>query len=78
MADPKIADTKPVVLDMEAGTYWYCTCGGSTNQPFCDGAHKGSEFTPEKVELTESCKMAFCQCKRTGNKPQCDGSHQNL
>ena len=78
MADPKIADTKPAVLDMAAGTYWYCTCGGSTNQPFCDGAHKGTEFKPEKVELAEDCKMAFCQCKRTGNQPQCDGSHRNL
>ncbi|MCK5362655.1 MAG: CDGSH iron-sulfur domain-containing protein [Gammaproteobacteria bacterium] len=78
MAEPKIADTKPVVLELAAGTYWYCTCGGSTNQPFCDGAHKGSEFEPEKVELGDAGKMAFCQCKRSGNQPQCDGSHRNL
>ncbi len=78
MADPKIADTKPAVLEMAAGTYWYCTCGGSTNQPFCNGAHKGSEFKPEKVDVTEDGKMAFCQCKRSGSQPLCDGSHRNL
>ena len=78
MADPKIADTKPAVLELAAGTYWYCTCGGSSNQPFCDGAHKGSEFKPEKVEISENSKMAFCQCKRSGSQPQCDGSHRNL
>ena len=78
MADPKIADTKPAVLEMAAGTYWYCTCGESTNQPFCNGAHQGSDFTPEKVELTDSRKMAFCLCKRSGSQPQCDGSHRNL
>ena len=78
MAEAKIADTKPVVLELEAGTYWYCTCGESSNQPFCDGGHKGTEFKPEKVELADAAKMAFCQCKRSGNQPQCDGSHSSL
>lgn len=78
MPDPKIADTKPVVLELAAGTYWYCTCGESSNQPFCDGAHKGSEFKPEKVELASDCKTAFCQCKRSNNGPRCDGAHRDL
>ena len=46
MSDPKIADTKPVVLELAAGTYWYCTCGESTNQPFCDGKHKDTGIEP--------------------------------
>lgn len=78
MADPKIAATSPVVLELAAGTYWYCTCGASAKQPFCDGAHKGTEFRPQKVEQAADGKVAFCQCKRTGDAPRCDGSHKNL
>jgi CDGSH-type Zn-finger protein len=78
MSDPKIAGTRPIVLELAAGTYWYCTCGGSANQPFCDGAHKGTEFRPEKVELADDDRIAFCQCKRSGNQPRCDGSHGRL
>lgn len=78
MPEPKIADKRPAVLELAAGTYWYCTCGGSANQPFCDGAHKGSEFRPQKLEFAEPCKIAFCQCKRSVDQPRCDGSHKNL
>jgi CDGSH iron-sulfur domain-containing protein 3 len=78
MPDPKIADKRPAVLEMAAGTYWYCTCGESANQPFCDGSHKGSEFRPEKVDLADACKVAFCQCKRSASQPRCDGTHRNL
>ncbi|MBD3222361.1 CDGSH iron-sulfur domain-containing protein [bacterium] len=78
MSDPKIAGTRPIVLELAAGTYWYCTCGGSANQPFCDGAHKGTGFRPEKVELADDDRIAFCQCKRSGNQPRCDGSHGRL
>ncbi len=78
MAEPRIADNKPVVLELAAGTYWYCTCGESTGQPFCDGSHKGTDFRPQKVEFTEDCKVAFCQCKRSGQQPRCDGTHRGL
>ena len=78
MNEPKIAGTKPVVLELDAGTYWYCTCGGSANQPFCDGAHKGTDFRPEKVELADGGRIAFCQCKRSGSQPRCDGSHKGV
>ena len=78
MSDPIIADTKPVVMELEAGTYFWCSCGKSANQPFCDGAHKGTGLAPLKVELTEKKTVALCNCKQTQNKPFCDGAHTQL
>ena len=78
MAEAKIAATRPEVLELEPGTYWWCACGESKNQPWCDGSHKGSEFTPEKLEIEEQKRVALCCCKRTGGAPFCDGSHKNL
>ena len=78
MSDAVIADRSPAVLELEPGTYHWCRCGLSKKQPFCDGAHKGTEFRPLKVELAEPARIAFCQCKRTGNEPRCDGSHAKL
>ena len=78
MADPRIAAKNPAVLDLEPGTYYWCSCGESANQPFCDGSHRGTEFQPQAVELTEARRIALCQCKRTGNAPYCDGSHGSI
>ncbi len=78
MSEPKIADKKPAVLELAPGTYYWCACGGSENQPFCDGHHKGTDFTPLKFEVTEPGKKALCQCKHTGNSPFCDGAHAKL
>lgn len=78
MAEPTIADRKPCVREMEAGTYFWCSCGKSSDQPFCDGSHKGTEFTPVKHVVTEKTTVAWCLCKHTGNSPKCDGSHSNL
>jgi CDGSH-type Zn-finger protein len=78
MAEPVIADTKPVVMALEAGTYYWCTCGQSTNQPFCNGAHQGTEFTPLAFTLEEKKQVALCACKYTQNAPFCDGSHTKL
>lgn len=79
MDEPKIAAREPVKVDLEPGkNYAWCTCGLSANQPFCDGSHKGTDFTPLifKEEEAKSCHL--CQCKRTKNAPLCDGSHKNL
>lgn len=78
MAEPVIFDTKPVVMDLAAGTYYWCSCGQSSKQPFCDGSHTGTEFTPLAFELTEAQKVAVCLCKVTGKAPFCDGSHTKL
>ena len=80
MADqPKIADRRPQVVELEAGkNYAFCTCGESSKQPFCDGSHSGSSFTPNVFSVTESKKYWLCMCKRTGNSPFCDGAHSRL
>ena len=78
MTEPKIAQKGPYVLDLEPGRYAWCACGASSNQPFCDGSHKGSEFRPLILDLEEARRVALCGCKKSGNKPQCDGSHKGL
>lgn len=75
---PTVAKTAPYTMEMEAGTYYWCACGLSKNQPFCDGSHKGTEFTPEKVEITEKKKVPWCGCKCSKKGALCDGFHKNL
>lgn len=55
--------------------YYYCTCGKSKDALFCDGSHKGTEFTPKKFTVTETKEYNLCGCKKTLNVPFCDGSH---
>lgn len=70
------AQKSPIAVDVEAGKdYWWCACGKSQSQPFCDGSHKGSEFSPVQYTAPESRTVWFCVCKKTGNRPFCDGSH---
>ncbi len=78
MTTPVCAQKAPYPLDLNAGTYWWCACGRSKNQPFCDGSHKGSEFSPCQFTLSESQKVWLCGCKQTGSPPFCNGTHKNL
>jgi CDGSH iron-sulfur domain-containing protein 3 len=78
MSEPTIADRKPIAVKLEAGTYYWCACGRSGKQPFCDGAHKGTGFVPLKFEVTEPSTQHLCMCKHTNNKPYCDGAHHHL
>ncbi len=76
---PKVAGTQPIGVEVEAGkSYFWCTCGVSSKQPFCDGSHKGSDFMPMKWDAPETKKVFFCACKQTKNAPLCDGSHKAL
>lgn len=79
MSEPVIADNKPMALDLEAGkTYFWCSCGKSANQPFCDGSHAGTDFKPQAFEAEKDGKAFMCMCKKTKNPPFCDGSHVGL
>ena len=79
MPEPKIAQKGPYPVAVEASkTYYWCACGRSANQPFCDGSHKGSEFTPMKYEADESKTVYFCGCKHTATPCMCDGTHATL
>ena len=78
MSEPVIADKKTAVLELEAGSYYWCKCGQSQNKTFCDGSHQGSDFTPIMFEVAEKKTLALCNCKYTTNPPYCDGSHSKL
>jgi CDGSH iron-sulfur domain-containing protein 3 len=78
MTEPIIYQKSPLVQQMPPGTYWWCACGRSAQQPFCDGSHKGSGLAPKKVELTEAKAVAWCACKHSKLAPFCDGTHKQL
>ena len=79
MTDPVIADNKPVPTDLVAGeSYAWCACGRSSNQPFCDGSHAGTEFSPTMFTADDEGEAYLCACKRTGNAPYCDGTHAQI
>ena len=79
MTEPAVAGSAPIGVDVEAGrSYFWCSCGKSQKQPFCDGSHKGTAFTPTQYKATASGKAWFCACKSTRNPPLCDGSHKTL
>lgn len=78
-AEAVVAKKDPIEVQVEAGkSYWWCSCGKSAQQPFCDGAHKGGPFTPLEYRAEKSGTAWFCGCKQTGNSPLCDGAHQQL
>ena len=76
---PEIGCRAPMPIEVEEGkSYWWCACGRSKSQPFCDGSHKGTAFKPVEWKAQAAEKAFFCTCKRSGRKPLCDGSHKRL
>ncbi|CCQ72167.1 CDGSH iron-sulfur domain-containing protein [Magnetospira sp. QH-2] len=79
MAEPTIAQKAPYPVELVAGeTYYFCTCGKSDKQPFCDGSHKGSEFSSMPFTAEETGTAYLCGCKHAAKLPFCDGSHKKL
>jgi CDGSH-type Zn-finger protein len=76
---PVMSKKGPYAVNVEEGkTYWWCACGKSSSQPFCDGSHKNSEYTPVEFIAEKTGMVAFCGCKRTKNKPRCDDTHFSI
>lgn len=79
MGTPIVAQPKPYLVTLEGGrTYFWCACGRSATQPFCDGSHRGTGIEPRKFVATRTEETLLCGCKHTGGSPFCDGAHTNL
>ena len=79
MTEPVIAQNAPYEVDVEEGkSYWWCACGRSQSQPFCDGSHRDTGFSPVEYKAKRTRTVHFCGCKHTANQPLCDGSHNAL
>ena len=79
MATPNIAQKGPYPVAVEVGKkYFWCACGKSANQPFCDGSHKDTTFTPVMYQADQARTLFFCGCKHTAGVPLCDGTHNTL
>jgi CDGSH-type Zn-finger protein len=77
--DPEIGGREPIAVEVKAGElYWWCMCGRSKSQPFCDSSHAPTSFDPLEWEAPETKRVMFCTCKRTKTPPLCDGSHKRL
>ncbi len=79
MSEPVIASKEPFAIDVKEGkSYWWCACGQSTKQPFCDGSHKDTDFEPQEYTASKDRTVYFCGCKQTSKNPMCDGTHSKL
>ena len=79
MSTADIPQKSPLPEDVEAGPkYFWCSCGNSNRQPFCDGAHQGTDFLPLTYTAETTRTLYFCACKHTRDAPLCDGSHNSL
>ncbi len=78
-SQPFVAQKGSYKMEVEAGkSYWWCSCGQSSKQPFCDGSQKGTAFAPLKLDAEETGIVSFCGCKSSAKAPRCDGSHRTL
>ena len=76
---PQIGGRQPIPINVEAGkSYWWCACGRSQKQPFCDGSHKPTEHKPVVFKQERTEEVWLCQCKQTKDRPFCDGTHNGL
>ena len=79
MTEPVIARRSPAATEVEGGkTYYWCACGRSRNQPFCDGSHKGTGFEPVEFEAPRTEIVFLCCCKKSKHAPMCDGTHNKI
>jgi CDGSH iron-sulfur domain-containing protein 3 len=78
MTKPLIAAKYPIKVILEPGNYFWCACGKSNNQPFCDGSHRGTEFSPVLFKVDQKQEAWICQCKHSSKAPFCDGTHKTL
>lgn len=79
MEKPVVAEKSPIKVSLEKNKkYFFCSCGRSSGQPFCDGSHKGTGLNPNVFEVAEDCEKFLCRCKQTKNAPYCDGTHKEL
>ena len=78
MTDPVIASNYPAIMTLEPGVYYWCACGRSKDQPFCDGSHQGTGIEPVEFSIDNTQRVSLCQCKQTKTPPFCDGSHNDL
>ncbi|WP_231605459.1 CDGSH iron-sulfur domain-containing protein [Synechococcus sp. CBW1006] len=79
MTTPTVAASTPITVSLEEGTkYFYCACGRSSDQPFCDGSHQGSGFTPLAFVAEANGRALLCRCKQTATPPYCDGTHARV
>ena len=78
MSEPLSPQNEPYAVEVEKGkTYYWCACGRSKNQPFCDGSHEGTSFQPVAFTAEKTDTVYLCGCKKTGNQPFCDGTHNS-